>query len=235
MDAATTTTQVVQHASQLNIFQQFALFLQEGGAFTYIIVIIFCIGIAIVLERARTLWKADTNGNALMLAVKKHILNNQVEEAIRLCSSTNALLPKVLKSGLKRANQNKEQIKDAVETTILEVLPQLEKRMGYIALLANVSTLFGLLGTISGLISSFSAVANADAATKARLLASGIAEAMHATLLGLVSSIFLMLIYSVLSSKSEKIVGEIEENSAKLIDILGSRKSHYIPRDDKAA
>lgn len=232
---ATTTQAAVQHASQTNMFQDFAIFLQEGGAFTYIILIVFCVGLAIVLERVRLLWKADTNGGALMLAVKKHILSNQVEEAIRLCSSTNALLPKVLKSGLKRANQSKEQIKDAVETTILEVLPQLEKRMGYIALLANVSTLFGLLGTIHGLITSFGAVANADPATKARLLASGIATAMHATLLGLVSSIVLMLIYSILSSKSEKIMGEIEENSAKLVDILGSRKSHYVGRDDQAA
>ncbi len=230
-----TTQAVVQQAAQTNMFQDFAIFLQEGGAFTYVIVIVFCVGIAIVVERVKTLWKADTNGSALMLTIKKHVLNNQVEEAIRLCSSTSALLPKVLKSGLKRANQSKEQIKDAIETTILEVLPNLEKRMGYIALLANVSTLVGLLGTIHGLITSFGAVANADPATKARLLASGIATAMHATLLGLVSSITLMLIYSILSSKSEKIMGEIEENSAKLVDMLGSRKTNYISRDDQAA
>ena len=230
------TAQVaVAQVAHTNVFQDFAIFLQEGGAFTYIIVIVFFIGLAIVFERGKTLWKADTDGNNLMLLIKKHVLNNQVEEAIRLCSSTTAFLPKVLKSGLKRANQSKEQIKDAIETTILEVLPRLEKRMGHIALLANVSTLFGLLGTIHGLITSFGAVANADPATKARLLASGIATAMHATLLGLISSIVLMLIYSILSSKSEKIMAEIEENSAKLVDMLGSRKSHYTNDNDNQA
>src|SRR5690606_9670508 len=113
---------------------------------------------------------------------------------------------------------------DAVDSAILESLPKLDKRMSYLGLIANVSTLLGLLGTIQGLIQSFAAVADANPADKARLLANGIAVAMNTTALGLVSAISIMVIHTILTSKSEKIISDIEENSTKLVDLLGTKQ-----------
>ena len=90
-------------------------------------------------------------------------------------------------------------------------------------MIANISTLFGLLGTIQGLIQSFSAVASADPAQKAELLATGISKAMNTTFLGLLAAISIMMLHTFLSSKSEKIINEIDEFSVKLLDLLGTK------------
>ena len=108
---------------------------------------------------------------------------------------------------------------------MLEAMPHLEKRLGYLALIANVSTLVGLLGTIYGLIQSFAAVASADAASKAELLALGISKAMNTTAFGLISAISIMVIHQILTTKSEKIIGDMEHYSVKLVDLLSTRKS----------
>ena len=214
-------------ATQTTFFEDLAIFMNEGGVFMWIILLIWLIGMIIAIERFKSFTFFDTKGELLMNMIKKNVLLNNVQEAIKLCSDSKALLPYVLKSGLKRANQTKEQIQDAIESTILEVVPKVERGLGYLALIANISTLLGLLGTIYGLIQSFSAVASADPASKAKLLALGISKAMNTTAFGLISAISIMVIHTVLSNKSEKIMGEVEQFSVKLIDLLGTKK--HIP------
>ena len=223
VNAANTAATAIA-TNDTSFIKSLAIFMDEGGVFMWIILAIWCFGIAIAVERVKSLLSYDVDGAGLMNMVKKNVMVNDVQKAIQSCSNSNALLPMVLKSGLKRANQTKEQISDAVEATILEVSPKVEKRMGYLGLVANVSTLIGLLGTIYGLIESFAAVATADPASKAKLLALGISKAMNTTALGLISAISIMVVHSILTSKSEKILGEVEEYAIKLIDLLGTKK-----------
>lgn len=230
--------EMVQMATDKSFIDSLALFMEEGGIFMWIIFGVWALGIAIAIERAKSLFSYDIHGPSLMEMIKKHVLLNDVHKAIQNCSNSKALLPQVLRNGLKRANQTKEQIQDAIEASMLEVLPKIEKRMGYLGLIANISTLVGLLGTIYGLIQSFSAVATADPSSKAKLLALGISKAMNTTAFGLISAISIMVIHSILTSKSDKILSEIEEFSVKLIDLLGTKKA-VIPQtesnDDKKA
>ena len=221
--------QVAQAVTDQSFLQTLAVFMDEGGIFMWIILATWTFGIAISLERIKSLFSYDIDGNSLMNMVKKHVLNNDVEKAIQSCSNSKAILPMVLKSGLKRANQEKDQIQDAVDSTILEVTPKVDKRMSYLGLVANVSTLIGLLGTIYGLIQSFAAVANADPSSKAKLLALGISKAMNTTAFGLISAISIMVVHNILSNKSEKIIAEIEEYSLKLVDLLGTKKRKMPP------
>lgn len=223
---AQTNAIVSTPAEAPSLLQQTAQFMNEGGVFMWIIFAIWCFGVAVSFERLKKLFSYDIDGSALMNLVKKHVLSNEVQKAIQVCSNSKSLLAQVLKSGLKRANQSKEQIKDAVESTILEVVPKVEKRLSYLALIANLATLLGLLGTIQGLIQSFAAVANADPASKAKLLALGIAVAMNTTALGLLAAISIMIVHSLLVGKSEKIISEIDEYSTKLIDLLGTKQAH---------
>ncbi|WP_372654882.1 MotA/TolQ/ExbB proton channel family protein [Halobacteriovorax sp.] len=221
--------EVAKVVSDQSFLQTLAIFMDEGGVFMWIILATWTFGIAIALERIKSLFSYDIDGNSLMNMVKKHVLNNDVEKAIQSCSNSKAMLPMVLKSGLKRANQEKDQIQDAVDSTILEVTPKVDKRMSYLGLVANVSTLIGLLGTIYGLIESFAAVANADPSSKAKLLALGISKAMNTTAFGLISAISIMVVHNILSNKSEKIIAEIEEYSLKLVDLLGTKKKKMPP------
>ena len=225
-------SEVAQAATQTisdpNFIQAMAIFMDEGGIFMWIILSIWLFGLSIAIERFSQLFRYDINGNSLMSEIKKSVLENNVQSAISLCSNSKAVLPQVLKNALKRANQPKDTILDTVDASVLEVTPKVEKRLSYLALVANVSTLIGLLGTIYGLIESFSAVASADPSEKAKLLALGISKAMNTTALGLISAISIMVIHTVLTNKSEKILSDVDEYSLKLVDLLGTKKGRPV-------
>jgi biopolymer transport protein ExbB/TolQ len=204
-----------------------AEFMQSGGAFMWVILAVWGFGLALAIERFLKLYfKYDVDGSSFMNEIQRYILSNDMQGAIRTCSGTSAALPRVLKSGLKRAGQSPEQIQNALDATALETIPKVESKMSYIQLIATISTLLGLLGTIHGLIISFAAVAAADPSQKAELLAGGIAKAMNTTYLGLMAAISVMVLYTILASKAEKITNEIDEFSVKLLDILGTKKTN---------
>lgn len=211
--------------SIVSIFTYVANFMIAGGIFMWIILFIWVSGLAVALERFMKLgFKYDVDGPSFMNELQRYILSNDIQGAIRVCSGSNAMLPKVLKSGLKRSTLNDNQIQNAIDATALEVIPKIEKRLNYLSLVANVSTLFGLLGTIQGLIQAFSAVGAADPAQKGEILTMGIAVAMNTTFLGLLSAISIMMIHAYLVGKSEKIIGEIDEFSVKLMDLIGTKR-----------
>lgn len=218
------TEQTIPTKQELNTTQEFAKFMDDGGVFMWIILGMWIFGIVIALERIKSLFKFDIDGTSLMADIKKDVLTNDVNNSIQKCAGSKSLLANVLRSGLKRANQTKEQIQDTLEASMLEAIPHVEKRLGYLSLIANVSTLIGLLGTIYGLIQSFAAVASADPASKAELLALGISKAMNTTAFGLISAISIMVINQILTTKAEKIIADIEQYSVKLVDLLSTRK-----------
>ncbi len=228
-------SEIIASTNDPSFIKFLAIFMDEGGVFMWIILAIWILGVAISIERIKAMFSYDIDGESLMNMIKKNVLGNDVAKAIQDCSGTKSVLAHVMRNGLKRANQSKEQIQDIVEASLLEVAPKLERRMGYLSLIANVSTLLGLLGTIYGLIQSFAAVASADPSAKAQLLALGISKAMNTTAFGLISAISIMVIHSILTSKSEKIMAEVEEYSVKLVDLLGTKKQSVPVKDKEAA
>lgn len=223
-------TQVVE---TLNFLQWGAKFMADGGAFMWIILMVWAGGAAIAFERFFRVKRLDVDAPSFMGDIKKHVFNNDVPGAIQYCTESHSVLSKVLKAGLKRVNQTRQQIQDIVEATILECHGQLDKGISWVGLIANVCTLFGLLGTIQGLILTFSNVSVMDPAEKAKLLAVGISTAMNTTALGLVCSISLLFAHMYLSRKVQKITGDLDEQSMRLIDLLGSRKG--VAEDKEAA
>ena len=107
-----------------------------------------------------------------------------------------------------------------MEESMLEIVPRLEKRTGYVALGASVATLLGLLGTIIGLIQAFTAVANANPAEKADLLSASISVAMNTTAFGLIVAIPLLVTHSVLTAKTGEIVVSLEMASVKALNVI---------------
>ena len=131
-------------------------------------------------------------------------------------------------SGLSRLlnDSHRDEIEFAMEEGLMETLPRLEKRTQYLATLANVSTLLGLLGTIIGLIAAFTAVANADPAEKASLLSQSISVAMNTTAFGLMSAIPLLLAHAVLQTKTNEIVDSFEMAGVKLLNMISDQTNH---------
>jgi len=209
--------------------------LASGDPAMLMIAVTLAISLAFTYERVmRLFFQYNIDGVSFMFEIQKYILANDLDGAIRLCNGAgNAALPKVIKAGLQRASRDQEQIQNAIDATSLEVIPKLEHRLPYLALIANIATLFGLLGTITGLIRSFGAIAMADPAQRQAILGKGISEAMNATAFGLVVAIFTMIAHSILTNKATKILGEIDEFGVKLLDLLSARKYRHSSQRDE--
>ncbi|MAX66967.1 MAG: transporter [Halobacteriovoraceae bacterium] len=198
--------------------------MRDGGYFMWVILLVWLTGLGICFFKFISLKSNDINGEKLFDKIKGLVLQNNVEEAINTCSGSKAILPKVLRAGLKRANEDRVLVEDAVSTSLMEHTPKLTYHLNYISLIANISTLIGLLGTIQGLIMSFAAVGDAEVTNKAQALANGIAKAMNTTAFGLISAITIMVLHTILTSKAIKMSDKIDEVSGKLVDLLSVKK-----------
>jgi biopolymer transport protein ExbB/TolQ len=208
----------------------------KGGPFMWGILAIAIFAAAISAERLYyILFRANINGTAFFAQVQKLIMANNIDRAIKLCNAEpNAALPRVLKSGLTRANRGELEIQNAVDEAVMEVFPQLDKRTAYLNKLANTATLTGLLGTIQGLIQAFEAVAHASAETKQTLLAAGISTAMFTTMSGLVVAIPVILLDAIIQNKTTKIKDEVELYALKTVNLLGARRRGTLKEEGAA-
>jgi len=189
------------------------------------IIVIGTISLAIIIERAYALyWKFPINNYRFLAEIKQKVLSNDVGTAIQICANqNNTLCASVVKGGLLRASRDNKQIQATLEILAHEAIATARKRIAYLAMFANVATLFGLLGTIAGLIKAFAAVANVDAATKSILLAEGISTSMNATAAGLLVAIPSMIAFSILQSKANRIIEDIENAAMVTMDLLSTR------------
>lgn len=213
-----------------------AAFIREGGVPSYLVVLLGIITAAIVLERwIRIHTQYSVNSRAFMAKLKKYILSDNIDRAISLCNSRpEALLPRVLKAGLTRAKDSSRDIQNAIDEATLEVLPKLEARILYLPIFANLATLLGLFGTILGLIYAFQAGSQAmDAVTRQQFLQQAIAVAMHTTALGLFVAIPTLFIYSIIQSRVNSIISDIDQYSVKLINLLSAAQKSVVGAPEK--
>lgn len=199
-------------------------FIREGGFESGLVVLVAIICIAITVERW---WKIQfqysVDGRAFVAKLKKYILSDNIDRAISLCNSrSQALLPRVIKAGLTRAKDSTSDIQNAIDEATLEVMPKLEARALYLPTLANLATLIGLLGTIHGLIDAFRSGNAVDAVQRQQYLQSAISVAMHTTFLGIFVAIPTLFVHSVLQSKINVIISDIDQYSVKLINLLSA-------------
>jgi biopolymer transport protein ExbB/TolQ len=201
---------------------------EEGGQeIMSAITFVAFLSLVIIIERAYRYWlQYDlANSSGFMAAVQKMVMNNSIENAIRLCKKARPkLLPYVMSEGLKRANDSTEEIEHALETATLTAIPKLTKILPFLGTTANVATLLGLLGTLFGLMRSFAAAARLTGSAKQTALAAGISEALTATSFGLGTALMCLLAYGVLVMKQTSIMDDISRNNARLIDLLYTRK-----------
>lgn len=201
-------------------------FFQSGGAFMYPILIVMALGLAIVVDRLIYLLRVDGATRKTWDKVSPMLRASDFARAQQAVSSSNNPLARVLSYGFARFRPNvkREQLESAMEEGVMEVMPQLAQRTHYLATLANVATLLGLLGTIIGLIQAFTAVAQADPAEKANLLSASISVAMNTTAFGLVVAIPLLLCHSWLSTKTSKLIDTIEMAAVKCANLMDSER-----------
>lgn len=201
-------------------------FIRDNWAHVMPILIAGAIGIAIMVER----WKAlfvqypMQNSNAFFEKVSDLVSKGKVNEAVSLCDQyPTKPAAQLVKTGLLRAHLPDDSIEQGIAMKLGESSRAIGRRTSFLATIANVATLLGLIGTIAGLIHSFEAVGHADAQQKSALLSAGIATAMNATMMGLGVAIPCMVAFSVLINRSNKIIGDLEDASLKTVDLLKLR------------
>ena len=148
----------------MDVLSGLVRFFQQGGMFMYPILIVFGLGLAIAVERWAYLTMSGATNRALWKKIVPFLKAGNFQEAATVTGKSKAAIGSILTYGLYRVKsaRRRDDVEKAMEESLMEVLPRLEKRTHYLATLANIATLLGLLGTIIGLINAFTAVANAN-------------------------------------------------------------------------
>ena len=210
------------------LINEIVAFFERGGVVVMCsILLTLILSLVIIVERVIRMWTTYDlpNSSEFMSGIQKYIMNNSIENGIRLCKKYKpALLPHVISQGLKKANHSPSEIEYALDHANLQVTPDVTKSTPLLATTANVATLLGLLGTIFGLMHSFHAAATTTGSEKSTKLAEGIAEALTATSFGLGTALLCLMAYGLLQWKQKQILDDINQHSAKLLDLLYTRK-----------
>lgn len=205
-------------------------FFQKGGLFMYPILLVFAVGMAIAVERWIQLNRTRSENRKMWVRLQPVLSKGEFDKAREIVDKDKSTISQMLSMGLARqgAVRRREDIEIAMEESMMEIIPQLEKRTPYVGLLSNIATLLGLLGTIMGLIEAFTAVANANPAEKADLLSASISVAMNTTAFGLMVAIPLLLIHAKLTSTTGQIVDSLEMASVKALNSISnfSKRQH---------
>ena len=206
----------------VDIYNVLTKFFQEGGLFMYPIALVLAIGLAISFERWVYLTRERIRNAKAFDSFLPLLRTTDLEKMQMYTRESQAPVTRIIACGLDMMKVSKQRadIENSMNEGMLETMPRLEQRIGYLAVLANVATLLGLLGTIVGLIAAFTAVANANPAEKAALLSSSISVAMNTTAFGLVAAIPLMILHAMLQNKVGAIVTSIQMSAVKFLNIM---------------
>jgi biopolymer transport protein ExbB len=215
-------------------FYSVVAFFQKGGLFMYPILLVFAVGMAIAFERWIQLDRTQSANKKMWNLLQPVLVKGEFDRARQIVNKDKSSMAQMLGMGLARqgAVRRREDIEIAMEESMMEIIPQLEKRTPYVALLSNIATLLGLLGTIMGLIEAFTAVANANPAEKADLLSASISVAMNTTAFGLMSAIPLLLLHAKLTSTTGQIVDNLEMASVKALNTISNFTKRQFERSD---
>ena len=193
---------------------------QEGGWGMWPILALLAITVWITFDRWMVVSKAKVDVDKLMSLLKSQIVSGNIQGAISTCQSSNAPVTRIIAAGLRRAGGTEHDVQQAMDEEALRELPKIEKRTGYLAMLGNLATLAGLLGTITGLIKSFAGVAGVDPSMKATMLSKGISEAMNCTAFGLGTGILGLGTYAIINGMTQGVLDGINQGTVETLNLV---------------
>jgi len=221
MAAAAVEEEPVEPAPEPQSQSGLVEFFNKGGNFMWGLLALSIIGVAVIIERWITLAKARADVRKLMEGVVGALKKGRLDEAVDICANTRGPIPQILHAGLRQAKKGTVAVEKAIETAGIIEMSFLERGLIILATVANVAPLLGFLGTVSGMISAFEAIAQAEQVS-AKLVASGISEALITTMSGLVIAIPTQVAHNLFVQRIDRFVVEMEDSAAELVDTLAS-------------
>jgi len=210
-----------------NALESIARFFSTGGPFMWLLLLLFAAAMAVIVERLVFYFRTcRTDVDRLMPEVTRLLNEDRTAAARRLVEARTGPLNRILGVAIGRYGDglSLDEIRKWVEETAIQEVPRFGRRIGYLAMFANIATLTGLLGTIFGLQRSFGSLAVAEASEKAAMLASGISQAMNTTALGLMVAIPCLIAYAKLSSLQAARTEELDACTIRLLNYLESKR-----------
>lgn len=206
----------------MQIYNTIVSFFQGGGLHMIPIALTFGLGAAIAIERFLFLNSVQTANSDAWEKLLPLILQNQYEQARNMAAASDTAIGRLMGLGLHRlqSTQRRDELELAMEEALMTDLPRIERLTHYLHMLANVAMLFGLLGTVWGLIQGFTAIANVDPAEKANMLSASFSVAMNATAFGLITAIPLLLVHSLLQTRTGEIIESLEIAAVKFLNVV---------------
>ena len=210
------------------MFEAIAEHYRDGGIWMYPISLFQLFSLAIIIERVYVLYfKVRMDKDSVLKSLKEKIEKGDVMGGIRfLTGLPQSPLTRILKDGLLHVGHGEEEMQAAMDEVAYHEMPYLEKRTGYLAMIANGATLAGLLGTILGMIKVFTAVAQVSAADKSIMLSNGISEAMNCTAYGLITAIPPLVVYAFLQARIQSIGDDINASAATAVNLVIRNKDN---------
>jgi biopolymer transport protein ExbB/TolQ len=201
-------------------------FFQGGGEFMYPIAVVLVFGAAIAIERYIYLTRVAARNRTLWNEIVPLLSQGNFRQVVAITQKSDSAIGQILNYGLARIQsaRRRDDIEKAMEESLMEVVPRLEKRTHYLATFANLATLLGLLGTVIGLIHAFGAVATVNPAEKANLLSASISVAMNCTAFGLMTAVPILFIHAFLQTKTTEIIDSLEMASVKFLNAITERR-----------
>ncbi|MEM9896028.1 MAG: MotA/TolQ/ExbB proton channel family protein [Bacteroidota bacterium] len=194
--------------------------LTNGGYMMVPILILWIVGIYIFVERTRTLSAAAKTPDSFKDEIKNLVRAGSIQEALNLCLRTNTPVARMIEKGLSRIGSPLKNIEVSIENIGKLEIYRLEKNLNLLATISGAAPMIGFLGTVTGMIQAFIAIAQEDGAVSPKLLSAGIYEAMITTAAGLFVGILTYLGYNYLISKVGKVIHTMESNVIDFIDLL---------------
>ena len=206
----------------MSTFNTVVKFFVDCGPFLYPSLLMLAVGLAIAIERFMFLNRARSDNRQLWDKVLPLLQGGKFKEVHQMTSNSESAIGKIVSNGLTRMQsaRRREDIDNAMEEGMMEIVPRLEKRTHYIATFANTITLVGLLGTIIGLIKGFTAVASVNPAEKAEMLSASISVAMNNTAFALMVAIPFLLIHAFLQARASEIVDSLEAAKITFLNLV---------------
>jgi len=196
-------------------------FISPGSLCMWIILIFGFAALGLVIERAWYLYfKCGATSTSFMAGISKYLKAGDYEKAIKYASSMTTPLAKAILAILENRGKSSKAVQKKVDEVFLTEAPKVTRNINMINTLANLATLTGLLGTIFGLMMAFDAIANVPAAQRAQALATGISVAMSTTLFGLMVAVPSILLQGIFAGRADKVLEEMDEKTAKLVNLM---------------
>jgi biopolymer transport protein ExbB len=199
----------------------------EGGILMWPIMICSVVALAITIERFWTLRRATIDTREFMDTMRTVLRQNRIQETIKICDDTDGPIARILKAGLLRHKRSKEDIREAIEDAGHLEIPRLERYLSALATCANIAPLLGLLGTVAGMIQSFTVIRHLQGQVNPSDVAGGISAALVTTAAGLSVAIPTLVVYNYFVSRVDNMILEMEISSSELVELLTKNRGEY--------